>query len=124
MPDDLVAIGEGLNDQDVRDNVGHGTHCAATICAATVGDIRFGVAPGVVKLCDREPRRPPCRGATRLKAHHTLTCMKSCHERPESQFLFAEVKRCSDFLSLLSGFFHRRIVRESRIRTLANLQDA
>jgi subtilisin family serine protease len=35
----------------VRDNVGHGTHCAATICAAPVGDIRVGVASGVVKLC-------------------------------------------------------------------------
>ena len=43
--------GEGINDQDVIDNVGHGTHCAATICAAPVGDIRVGVAFGVVKLC-------------------------------------------------------------------------
>jgi len=43
--------GEGTNDQDVIDNVGHGTHCAATICAASVGDIRVGVAFGVVKLC-------------------------------------------------------------------------
>ena len=43
--------GEGSNDQDVIDTVGHGTHCAATICAAPIGDIRVGVAPGVVKLC-------------------------------------------------------------------------
>lgn len=43
--------GEGVNDQDVRDSVGHGTHCAATICAAPIGDIRVGVASGVVKLC-------------------------------------------------------------------------
>jgi len=43
--------GEGTSDQDVTDNVGHGTHCAATICAASVGGIRVGVAPGVVKLC-------------------------------------------------------------------------
>jgi subtilisin family serine protease len=43
--------GEGANDQDVRDNVGHGTHCAATICGAPVGDIRVGVACGVTKLC-------------------------------------------------------------------------
>jgi subtilisin family serine protease len=43
--------GEGVNDQDVSDNVGHGTHCAATICAAPVGNVRVGVAPGVVKLC-------------------------------------------------------------------------
>jgi len=43
--------GEGVNDQDVRDNVGHGTHCAATICAAPIGDIRVGVAFGVVNLC-------------------------------------------------------------------------
>ena len=43
--------GEGVNDQDVRDNDGHGTHCAATICAAPIGDIRVGVAFGVVKLC-------------------------------------------------------------------------
>jgi subtilisin family serine protease len=42
--------GEG-NDQDVRDNVGHGTHCTATICATPVGDIHVGVASGVVKLC-------------------------------------------------------------------------
>ena len=43
--------GDGVNDQDVRDNEGHGTHCAATICAAPAGDIRVGVAFGVVKLC-------------------------------------------------------------------------
>jgi subtilisin family serine protease len=43
--------GEGSSEQDVRDHDGHGTHCAATICGATVGDIRVGVAPGVVKLC-------------------------------------------------------------------------
>jgi len=43
--------GEGRNDQDVIDNVGHGTHCAATICAAPAADIRVGVAFGVVKLC-------------------------------------------------------------------------
>lgn len=43
--------GRGVNDQDVRDNVGHGTHCAATICAARVDDTCVGVAPGVVKLC-------------------------------------------------------------------------
>jgi subtilisin family serine protease len=43
--------GEGANDQDARDLDGHGTHCAATICAAPVGDIRVGVAPGVAKLC-------------------------------------------------------------------------
>jgi subtilisin family serine protease len=43
--------GEGVDQQDVRDNIGHGTHCAATICSGPVGDIRVGVAPGVVKLC-------------------------------------------------------------------------
>jgi subtilisin family serine protease len=43
--------GEGVTDQDVSDFVGHGTHCAATICAAPIGDIRVGVASGVVKLC-------------------------------------------------------------------------
>ena len=43
--------GEGVSDQDVRDNVGHGTHCAATICGAPVGDTRVGVASGAVKLC-------------------------------------------------------------------------
>jgi subtilisin family serine protease len=42
---------EGMNDQDVTDNDGHGTHCAATICAAPVKDVRVGVASGVVKLC-------------------------------------------------------------------------
>jgi subtilisin family serine protease len=42
---------EGTNDQDVRDEDGHGTHCAATICGVPVGDVRVGVAPGVVKLC-------------------------------------------------------------------------
>jgi subtilisin family serine protease len=43
--------GEGIDEHDVRDNDGHGTHCAATICGAPVDDIRVGVAPGVVKLC-------------------------------------------------------------------------
>jgi subtilisin family serine protease len=43
--------GEGINDEDVTDNVGHGTHCAATICGTPVGEIRVGVAYGVVKLC-------------------------------------------------------------------------
>ena len=43
--------GEGRDEQDVTDNDGHGTHCAATICAAPVGEIRVSVAPGVVKLC-------------------------------------------------------------------------
>lgn len=43
--------GEGTTDQDVRDEDGHGTHCAATICGAPVDDVRVGVAPGVVKLC-------------------------------------------------------------------------
>ncbi len=42
---------EGENDQDVRDEVGHGTHCAATICGTRVEDVQVGVAPGVVKLC-------------------------------------------------------------------------
>jgi subtilisin family serine protease len=42
---------EGLNDQDVSDQVGHGTHCAATICGVRDGDVQVGVAPGVVKLC-------------------------------------------------------------------------
>jgi hypothetical protein len=42
---------EGTNDQDVRDDIGHGTHCAATICGAPVDDVHVGVAPGVVKLC-------------------------------------------------------------------------
>jgi subtilisin family serine protease len=37
--------------EDVRDVDGHGTHCAATICGAPVGDTRVGVAPGVAKLC-------------------------------------------------------------------------
>jgi subtilisin family serine protease len=54
--------GEGMNDQDVVDNDGHGTHCAATICAAPVGDIRVGVAFGVVKLCVGKVLRK--RGAT------------------------------------------------------------
>jgi len=43
--------GEGANDQDVTDSDGHGTHCAATICGAPVGEIRVGVAVGVAKLC-------------------------------------------------------------------------
>jgi subtilisin family serine protease len=43
--------GAGANEEDVTDTDGHGTHCAATICAATVSDVRVGVAPGVVKLC-------------------------------------------------------------------------
>lgn len=43
--------GDGKDEQDVTDEVGHGTHCAATICGATVGDIRVGAAHGVVKLC-------------------------------------------------------------------------
>lgn len=43
--------GQGTSDQDVTDTDGHGTHCAATICADTVGDVRVGVAAGVVKLC-------------------------------------------------------------------------
>ena len=43
--------GDGKNEQDVADNVGHGTHCAGTICGAPVGGIRVGVAFGVVKLC-------------------------------------------------------------------------
>lgn len=42
---------EGVDDQDVSDQVGHGTHCAATICGVRVGDVQVGVAPGVVKLC-------------------------------------------------------------------------
>jgi subtilisin family serine protease len=37
--------------EDARDVDGHGTHCAATICGAPIGDARVGVAPGVVKLC-------------------------------------------------------------------------
>jgi subtilisin family serine protease len=43
--------GEGTNDEDARDYDGHGTHCAATICGGTVGDIRVGVAVGAAKLC-------------------------------------------------------------------------
>jgi hypothetical protein len=39
------------SDTDVTDHEGHGTHCAATICGAPVGDLRVGVAPGVTKLC-------------------------------------------------------------------------
>jgi Subtilase family len=39
------------NGGDVYDNVGHGTHCAATICGAPVGDIRVGVAFGVGNIC-------------------------------------------------------------------------
>jgi len=41
---------EGLVD-DVRDENGHGTHCAATVCGRVVGDVRVGVATGVTKLC-------------------------------------------------------------------------
>jgi hypothetical protein len=37
--------GEGVNDQDVTDTVGHGTHCAATICAAPLNGVRVGVRP-------------------------------------------------------------------------------
>lgn len=42
---------EGTGDADVKDTVGHGTHCAATVCAANVDNIRVGVAPGISKLC-------------------------------------------------------------------------
>jgi subtilisin family serine protease len=49
VPKDFT--GEGMTDQDVTDKVGHGTHCAATICGAVVGEVRVGVASGVVKLC-------------------------------------------------------------------------
>jgi subtilisin family serine protease len=37
--------------QDVRDTLGHGTHCAGTICGNAVDGVRVGVAPGVTKLC-------------------------------------------------------------------------
>lgn len=43
--------GEGTDEHDVTDHDGHGTHCAATIAGAPVGDVRVGVAPGVAKLC-------------------------------------------------------------------------
>ncbi len=43
--------GEGAGTDDVGDHDGHGTHCAATLCGAPVGDLRVGVAPGVAKLC-------------------------------------------------------------------------
>ena len=43
--------GEGTAITDVTDHNGHGTHCAATVCGAVVGDIRVGVAPGVTILC-------------------------------------------------------------------------
>ena len=43
--------GDGANKQDVRDDDGHGTHCAATICGAQVDDVRVGVAFGVKRLC-------------------------------------------------------------------------
>lgn len=36
---------------DVSDALGHGTHCAGTICGGPVGGVRVGVAPGVTKLC-------------------------------------------------------------------------
>jgi len=36
---------------DVRDENGHGTHCAGTVCGRVVDDVRIGVAPGVTKLC-------------------------------------------------------------------------
>jgi subtilisin family serine protease len=42
---------EGVDDQDVSDLVGHGTHCAATICGVPVDNVQVGVAPGVVRLC-------------------------------------------------------------------------
>lgn len=42
--------GEGANSDDATDRDGHGTHCAATVCGAPVGDLRVGVAPGVSKL--------------------------------------------------------------------------
>jgi subtilisin family serine protease len=35
---------------DVSDTNGHGTHCAGTICGATVSGQRIGVAPGIDKL--------------------------------------------------------------------------
>jgi subtilisin family serine protease len=43
--------GDGAGPEDVVDRVGHGTHCAATICGATANGVRVGVAPGVTKLC-------------------------------------------------------------------------
>ncbi len=43
--------GEGTTPEDVTDNNGHGTHCAATICGAVADGVRVGVAPGVNKLC-------------------------------------------------------------------------
>ncbi len=43
--------GDGVDEKDVTDKDGHGTHCAGTACGAVVGDVRVGVAPGVTKLC-------------------------------------------------------------------------
>ncbi|WP_441289045.1 S8 family peptidase [Sorangium sp. KYC3313] len=42
--------GEGSSPEDVSDHDGHGTHCAGTICGASVDGIRVGVAPGVTKI--------------------------------------------------------------------------
>jgi subtilisin family serine protease len=39
--------GEGINESDVADTNGHGTHCAGTIFGRTVKGTRIGVAPGV-----------------------------------------------------------------------------
>lgn len=42
--------GEGATADDVTDRIGHGTHCAGTICGGVVDDVRVGVAPDA-KLC-------------------------------------------------------------------------
>ncbi len=42
--------GTGNDPSDVRDDLGHGTHCAATICGNLVAGTRLGVAPGVSDL--------------------------------------------------------------------------
>ena len=47
---------------DVRDENGHGTHCAATACGRVVGDVRVGVAPGVTKLSVGKVLRKDRRG--------------------------------------------------------------
>lgn len=38
-----------VNDKDVTDNDGHGTHCAGSIFGRPVGGLRIGVAPGINK---------------------------------------------------------------------------
>jgi hypothetical protein len=47
VPYNFTSVGSEL---DVRDDDGHGTHCAGTIFGSEVGGVRIGVAPGVEKV--------------------------------------------------------------------------